>query len=164
MLKACRKSSPFQSVDEHMCNFKARSIMKQYIKNKSVKRSFKYRYRCNSETGYVYQLELYQGRKEKRELNLGLNVVLDLCQVLKDTYCHVFSDKFFNSPTLIQKFHDNGLTTLIQLVLIELTCPRWKRTKKWSEEIANANFTTTWPVSNGMTTSPRCYSQAIWKK
>ena len=55
----------------------------------------------------MYQLELYQGRKEKRELNLGSNVVLDLCQVLKDTYCQVFFDNFFNSPTLIQKMHDN---------------------------------------------------------
>ena len=36
-------------------------------------------------------------------------MVLDLCQVLKDTYCHVFFDNFFNSPTLIQRLYDNGL-------------------------------------------------------
>ena len=42
-------------------------------------------------------------------MNLGSIVVLDLCQVLKNTYCHVFFDDFFNSPTLIQKLHDNGL-------------------------------------------------------
>ena len=83
--------------------------MKQYIKNKPIKLGFKYCYRCDSETGYVYQLELCQGQKEKRELNLGSSVVLDLCQVLKDTYCHVFLDIFFNSPTLIQKLHDNRL-------------------------------------------------------
>ena len=39
--------------------------MKQYIKNKPIKWGFKYCYRCDSETGYVYQLELYQGQKEK---------------------------------------------------------------------------------------------------
>ena len=39
-------------------------------------------------------------------------MVLDLCQVLKDTYCHVFFDNFFNSSTLIQKLHDNGLYCL----------------------------------------------------
>ena len=30
-------NSPFQSVDEHMCKFKGRSSMKQYIKNKLIK-------------------------------------------------------------------------------------------------------------------------------
>ena len=54
-------NSRFQSVDEHMCKFKGRSSMKQYIKNKPIKRGFKYWYRCDSETGYFYQLELYQG-------------------------------------------------------------------------------------------------------
>ena len=61
-----RSNSPFQSVDEHMCKFKGRSSMKQYIKNKPIKWCFKYWYR------------LCQGQKEKRELNLGSSVVLDL--------------------------------------------------------------------------------------
>ena len=135
-------NSLFQSVDKYMCKFKGRSSMKQNIMNKPIKWGFKYWYRWDSETGYVYRLELYQGRKEKDELNLGLGVVLDLCQVLKDTCCHVFFDHFFYSSILIQKLHDNGLA-LAQLVLIELTCHRWKRTKKRSEEIINANFTTT---------------------
>ena len=42
-------------------------------------------------------------------MNLALIVILDLCQVLKDTYRHVFFDNFFNSFTLIQKLHDDGL-------------------------------------------------------
>ena len=83
--------------------------MKQYIKNQPIKSGFKYWYRCDCETGSVYQLELCQGRKEKRELYLGSSVVLNLCQVLKDTYCHVFFDNFFNSLFLIQKVHDNRL-------------------------------------------------------
>ena len=98
--------------------------MKQYIKNKPIKGGFKYWYRCDSETGYVYQLELYQGQKEKRELNLGSSVVLDLCPALKDTYSHVFFDNFFNSPTLIQKLHDHDCMVSVQLVPIELTCRR----------------------------------------
>ena len=54
-------NSLFQSFDKHMCKFKDRPSMKQYIKNKLIKWGFKYCYRCNSETGYVYQLELCQG-------------------------------------------------------------------------------------------------------
>ena len=92
-----------------MCKFKGRSSIKQYIKNHPIKWGFKCWYRCDRETIYVSQLELYQGWKEKREFNLGLSVVLDSCQFLKDTYCHVFFDNFFNSLTLIQKLHDNGL-------------------------------------------------------
>ena len=73
--------------------------MKQNIINKPIKWGFKYWYRCDSGTGYVYRLELYQGRKEKGELNLGLSVVLDLCQVLKDTCCHVFFTIFSTVPS-----------------------------------------------------------------
>ena len=43
--------------------------MKQYVKNKPIKWGLKYWHRCGSDTGYLYQLELYQVRKEKRELN-----------------------------------------------------------------------------------------------
>ena len=63
--------------------------MKQYIKNELIKWGFNYWYRCDSETDYVYQLELYQGQIEKRKSNLGSSVVLNLCQVLKGTYFHV---------------------------------------------------------------------------
>ena len=30
-------NSPFESVEEHMCKFKGRSNMKQYLKNKLIK-------------------------------------------------------------------------------------------------------------------------------
>ena len=45
--------------------------MKQYVKNKPIKLGLKYWYRCESETGYFRQLQLYQGRKEKKKLNLA---------------------------------------------------------------------------------------------
>ena len=92
----------------------------------------------SSLTGYVYQLELYQEQMEKTKLNLGSSVVLlDLCQVLKDNYCHVFFDNllialpWFKSSTIMD-------WTSVQLAPIKLTCRRWKRTTKWSEEITSA--------------------------
>ena len=51
-------NSPFQSVEERKCKFKGRSSVKQYIKNKPITWDFEYWYRCDSETGYLYQLEL----------------------------------------------------------------------------------------------------------
>ena len=126
-------NSPFQSVEEHMCKFKGRLSMKQYIKNKPIKWGLKYWYRGDSETGYVYQLELYQGRNKKRELNLDSSVVLDLCQVLKDIYCHVFLDNFFNSPTLIQKLHDTGLYGLGTGCSDRINMPQIKKDKEMKQ-------------------------------
>ena len=124
--------SAFQSVDEHMCKFKGRSSMKQYIKNKPIKWGFKYWYRCDSNTGYVYQLELYLGRKESTELNLGSSVVLDLCKTLKDTYCHVFFDNFFNSPLLIKMLHDNGIYGLGTVRTNRKNMPDMRKDKEMS--------------------------------
>ena len=102
-------NSTHQSIDEHMCKFKSKSSMKQYIKSKPIKWGFKYWYRCDSSSGYVYQLELYQGRKATTELNLGKSVVLEFCKPLRDSYCYIFFDNYFNSPMLIQKLHEQGL-------------------------------------------------------
>ena len=137
-------NSQFQSVDEHMCKFKATSSMKKYVKNKPIKWVFKYWNRCDSETGYVYQLELYQWQKEKRKLNLGSSVVLDLhAKSWKIPIVTCFSIIFLTVPPWFKSCMIMDCMASIQLVPIELTCRRWKRTKKWSEEITNANFTTT---------------------
>ena len=81
-------NSPFQNVDKRLCQFQGRSSLKQCIKNKPINSGFKYWYRCDSEAGYIYQLEFYLGQKNERELDLGSSVVLDLCRVLKNTCCH----------------------------------------------------------------------------
>ena len=39
---------------DRVCEFKGRFSMKQYLKNKPIKWGFKYWYRCDGETGYVY--------------------------------------------------------------------------------------------------------------
>ena len=62
-------------------------------------------------------------------MNLALIVVLDLCQVLKDTYRHVFFDNFFNSFTLIQKLHDNGLYGLGKARSDRINMPQMKKDK-----------------------------------
>ena len=57
-------------------------------------------------------------------------MVLDLCQVLKDTYCHVFFDNLFNSPSLIQNLHDNGLYGLCTTCSDRINMPQIKKDKK----------------------------------
>ena len=90
--------------------------MKQYVKNKPIKWSFKFLFRCASKTGYLYQLDLYLVKKEKTEENLGPSVVLKVTECLKNSYCTVFFNNFFNSPSLIT----NSMTEVcMELVLLE---------------------------------------------
>ena len=91
-----------QSTDEHMVKFKGRSGMKQYIKSKPIKWGFKFCFRCSSKSGYLYQMDIYLGRKQAPEFNLGLGeeVVLQLTKDLERLFCTVSFYNFFNNPKL----------------------------------------------------------------
>ena len=94
-----------QSIDEHMVKFKGRSRMKQYMKSKPIKWGFKFWFCCSSKSGYLYQMDIYLGRKQTPEFNLGLGeeVVLQLMKDLERSFCTVYFDNFFDSPKLIEK-------------------------------------------------------------
>ena len=64
--------------------------MKQYVKNEPIIWGFKFWFRCASKTGYLYQLDLYLGKKEKTEENLCPSVVLKMTGCLKNSYCTVY--------------------------------------------------------------------------
>ena len=100
-----------QSIDEHRMKFKGRSGMKQYIKSKPIKWGFKFWFRCSSKSGYLYQMDIYLGRKQTPEFNLGLGeeVVLQLTKDLERSFCTVYFDNFFNSPKLIEKLFQKGI-------------------------------------------------------
>ena len=68
------------SIDENMVKFKGRSGIKQYTTSKPVKWGFKFWFYCSSKSGYMYQIDIYLGRKQTPEFNLGLGkeVVLQL--------------------------------------------------------------------------------------
>lgn len=90
-----------QAIDEHMIKFKGHNIMKQYVKNKPVKWGFKMWCRADSSTGYLFQFDLYTGKKKVgTETGLGESVVLQLSEGLQDIGCEVYFDNFFNSPNL----------------------------------------------------------------
>ena len=71
----CVSDDCTQSIEEHMVKFTGRSSMKQYVKNKPIKWGFKFWFLCANKTGYLYQLDLYLGKKEKTEENFGPSVV-----------------------------------------------------------------------------------------
>ena len=99
-----------QSIPEHMVEFKGRSGMKQYIKSKPIKWGFKFWFRCSSKSGYLHQIDIYLGRKQTSEFNLGLGgkVVLQLTKDLERSLCTAFFGNIFNSPKLIEKLLQKG--------------------------------------------------------
>ena len=54
-----------QTIDKHMIKFNDHNILKQYIKRKLVQWGFKLWCRCDSKTGYIFQFDLYTGKKAK---------------------------------------------------------------------------------------------------
>ena len=64
-----------QAIDEHMIKFKGQHSMKQYMPLKPIKRGFKIWRRNDSATGYLFQFDIYTGKKENKEGGLGENVV-----------------------------------------------------------------------------------------
>ena len=106
----CVQSSS-QSIDEAMVLFKGRSAIKQYMPMKPVKRGYKLWIRADSETGYVYNFEVYSGKDDSGQVSAGLGerVVRNLCQPLCDTHCHVAFDNFFTSVGLMEELYASGI-------------------------------------------------------
>ena len=73
-LESCKvlSNDSQQSIYEHIMKFKGRSGMKQYIKSKPMKWDFKFWFRCSSKSDYLHQMDIYLGRKQTSEFNLGL--------------------------------------------------------------------------------------------
>ena len=107
--QAARSASKQQSIDEHMIKFKGHNIMKRYIRNKPVKWGFKLWCRCDAVSGYLYQFDLYTGRKTATEYGLGEGVVIMLTTPLEELGCQIFTDNFFNSPLLQIKMFEKKI-------------------------------------------------------
>lgn len=96
--QAARTESSYQSIDESMVKFKGRSSLKQFIPNKPIKRGIKLWERCDSMTGYIYDLNIYAGKETtKREGTLGERVVKKLCETVRSPDVCCCFDRFFTS-------------------------------------------------------------------
>ena len=60
-----------QLIEEHMCKFKGKSLMRQYMKNEQIKQGFKFWFCCVSKLGYLYDFDMYLQKKENSEFGLG---------------------------------------------------------------------------------------------
>lgn len=92
------------SLDEGMIPTKNRLAIKQYIKDKPTKWGIKSFMVCDAESGYVYNVEIYTGRGEivERELGAVGNTVVRLvksCELDQKSYVLVM-DRYYNSVAL----------------------------------------------------------------
>ena len=63
------------AIDEAMIKFKGRSSLKQYLPMKPIKCGFKVWVRADSQNGYLCNFDIYTGKEESAETNLGAKVV-----------------------------------------------------------------------------------------
>ncbi|XP_068209199.1 piggyBac transposable element-derived protein 4-like [Palaemon carinicauda] len=99
---AARTDSTFQSIDESMTKFKGRSSMKQYLPMKPVKRGIKTWVRSDSNTGYVYDFNIYQGKETQvMEGTLGERVIKMFSETIRAPEVCLYFDRFFTSVRLM---------------------------------------------------------------
>lgn len=94
------KPNKYQSIDESMIKFKGRSSMKQYMPLKPIKRGYKCWVRADA-SGYVCEFQVYTGKTESTEKQLGARVVKDLTRELVGNNHHVYFDNFFTGVDLM---------------------------------------------------------------
>ena len=99
---AARSDSIYQSIDESMTKFKGRSALKQYMPMKPIKRGIKLWTRCDANTGYVYDTNIYTGKEtDQVEGTLGERVVKTLADSVRNPNVVLVFDRYFTSVKLL---------------------------------------------------------------
>ena len=95
----------------YLCN-EGRSLMKQYVPKKPIRRGFKVWVVADSSNGYFLDVDVYTGKPSDgvtTERGLGERVVLHLTEHYRHKNHQVFCDNFFSSPSLFNQLLLHGL-------------------------------------------------------
>ena len=102
------------SINEAMVLFKGRSLFKQYMPQKLIKRGFKLWLRCDPHKGFMSQCEVYSGKDPNGsvETQLGAKVVKSLSKMReKDTF--FFLTISFRACHLLKNCWTRAFTALL---------------------------------------------------
>ena len=94
------------SVDEAMVKFKGRSSLKQFMPKKPIKRGYKVWCRCDSHNGFTCCFQVYLGKTDSPEKDLGIRATLDMTQDIFDKGYHIYCDNFFSCPQLCVRLEE----------------------------------------------------------
>ena len=97
------------AIDKAMIKFKGRSSLKQHLPMKPIKRGFKVWVRADSHNGYLCNFEIYTGKEDSVETNLGAKVVKKLSRTLVGKRYHLYFDNFFSSVSLMEDLLEDEL-------------------------------------------------------
>ena len=96
-------------IDESMVKFNGRSSLKQYMRDKPIKRGFKIWMLCDS-AGYNLKFEIYTGKTaDQVEKGLASRVVLNLVQGFTEKNHKLYIDNFFNGYELLLTLMKNKI-------------------------------------------------------
>jgi hypothetical protein len=97
-------------VDESIVKFKGRCSVKQYMKNKPIKRGFKIWMLCD-QSNYNLQFEMYTGKCSSNvvETGLGAKIVLNLMNEFVGKNHIVYMDNYFSSYNLYEILKQNNI-------------------------------------------------------
>ena len=97
------------AVDEAMIKFQGRSSLKQYMPLKPIKRGIKVWVLGDSHNSYFCKLQVYTGKADSVEKQLGARVVKALTTHLHGKHHHAYFDNFFTSQQLLLDLEKDGI-------------------------------------------------------
>ena len=99
----CYKPGKHQAVDEAMIAFKGHLSYIQYLPAKPIKCGIKLWMRCDSESAYLHEYEVYLSWQENSPNGLAYDVVTKLCQSIAGHNHQVYCDNYFTSISLLKQ-------------------------------------------------------------
>lgn len=99
------------TVDERLATFRGKCPFRVYIKSKPGRYGIKIWVCADSDTAYILNSQVYTGMlHNKREVNQGQRVVLDMVKPYFGSWRGVTTDNFFTSIPLAEELFRNKLT------------------------------------------------------
>lgn len=128
----CYKPHQKVTVDESMVKFKGRSSLKQYMRDKPIKRGYKIWMLCDS-SSYNLKFQVYTGKSDVLgvEKGLGARVVMDMVEDLANKNHIVYMDNFFTSYNLFKILKDNLIYAVGTVNPSRKNLPKLKEDKKF---------------------------------
>ena len=128
------------TVDEMLLRFKGKCPFRVYMPKKPGRYGIKIWIAADSSTGYVLNLQIYEGKiGGAPEKDLGMRVVLDLLELYEHTHRGITGDNFFTSLNLSDELLRRGLTYVGTIRKSRREIPRDFATSK-GKEIGSSHF------------------------